>query len=110
MTELSDLPIFTVFDLTFKSDKCTQQLDSPMRKIDFVKLNNFLSNIDWSPITQHSDINSDYEFLLNSIRSSIEHFTFTIKRNHKCPNKRNVWITNELAISCKHKQQLYRDY
>ena len=67
-----------------------------MRKIDFVQLNNFLSNIAWSLITQHSDINSDYKCFLNSVRSSIERFTFTIKRNHVCPNKRNVWITNGL--------------
>ena len=26
------------------------------------------------------------------------------------PKQKNVWITNGLAISCKHKQQLYRDY
>ena len=74
-----------------------------MRTIDFVKLNNFISNIDWSLIIQHFDINSDYEFLLNSVRLSIECFTFTIKRNHKCRIKRNVWITKGLAISCKHK-------
>ena len=59
-----------------------------MRKIDFVELNNFPSNIDWSSITQHSDINSDYKFLFNSVRLSIESFTFTIKRNHECPNKK----------------------
>ena len=38
MKDLSDhFPIFTVCDLTYKSDKCTQPLDSPMQKIDFVK-------------------------------------------------------------------------
>ena len=31
MTDLSDRPpIFKVYDLTFKSDKCTQPLDNPM--------------------------------------------------------------------------------
>ena len=97
-------PLFLTFDEIIHSDTRKQN----NKTINYKKLINIASSIDWNSILTIQNPNSASVLLVELVNGCVKKATFALKQNkQKNMVPRNIWITNAIIISCKTKETLY---
>jgi hypothetical protein len=103
-------PVFVVCNynnLSKKIDKLSVDFNKTFSKIRFNKVKIDIENVDWSFITNDSNVNNDCDELIMIIRKTVQKHTSFCKVKNKL---HQPWITNGLIKSSNIKQNMYKLY
>jgi hypothetical protein len=111
--DISDhLPIFTFCHVPNRAKDRPSNIVSNTyikSKTNFYKVCRSLSEQTWDFITTDSDINSDYNTLLDTTRNIINAHT-SLSTNKKPVKRNQPWITKGLLTSINNKHKLYKKF
>lgn len=87
----------------------TTQNSNTNNKINYHKLPDIASSIDWHEILTITDPNQATNKLINKLKHciSLAKINNSYRKNNKFMKPRKSWITKALLISCKTKEKLY---
>ena len=89
--------MFLTFDEIIHSDTRKQN----NKTINYKKLINIASSIDWNAILTMQNPNSASELVVEQVNGCVKKTTFALKQNkQKKMIPRKIWITNDIIISC----------